>query len=113
VTLHHFTCSHGAAGIRRDGKVIPHPQPVLRGLELAWFTDLDTPDRAGLGLTSLTLKCDRTEHRFITENSDEFVWWPRAVRILGLQRERRYLEEAPGALPAHWYVASRPVAVAV
>ncbi len=94
----------------RDGVVKPHEQPMLGDRSLAWFTDLDVPHREALGLTSLILSCDRTEHRFKVTQAVDVRWWPRFARELG-PREREPLESAAGAMPGHWYVADVSVPV--
>lgn len=109
--LYHYTCDHAVAGIRADRFVKPNMHPLLKGIALAWFTDLDAPDRDGLGLTSNYITCDRTTHRFTVADSAPIRWWPNAVRELDLQGYRRALEIAPGAWPAHWYVSVVPVVV--
>lgn len=106
--LYHYTCRHSLAGIRADGLLRVNRQPVLDGLELVWLTDLETPDRAALGLTSRVLQCDRTEHRVKVDAGA--VHWPVFARQLPAT-QRRSLELAPGALPMHWYVSEQPVFV--
>lgn len=106
--LFHYTCQHAALGIRSTGKVQPQPQPVLEGAFLSWWTDLDVPHREALGLTSLTLKCDRTECRFEAADTSQITRWT-AVRHL--PRGAAALERAPGAMPAHWWIAGKPVPV--
>ena len=106
-SLYHYTCSHAAPLIKRDGLLKLHPQPLLGGMPLIWFTDMDAPDRAALGLTSHTLKCDRTAFRVDVEAGDAIVRWFAFARPLPIEARRR-LEFAPGVLPAHWYVSRSP-----
>lgn len=106
--LYHYTCCDRAEMIRRDRWLRPNPQPALDGLELVWLTDLDVPDRHALGLTSLSLNCDRIEHRIAVDAVA--VHWPVFARRLPVH-QRRPLELSPGALPMHWYVATIPVPV--
>lgn len=108
--LYHYTCSHALPGILRDGFLRPNINPLLDDLDLVWLTDLDTPDRAALGLTSNILSCDRTEHR--VEVDVEAIHWPRFARRFPAE-QRRPLEFAPGAMPMHWYVSETPVPVAL
>ena len=110
-TLYHYTCDHGAAGIARDGWVSPlsdrveSPYPQA---DFAWFTDLDTPIREALGLTSHILSCDRTAHRFKVTDATEVARYLDVRRNLPSLHD---LELAPGAMPAHWWIASEPVPV--
>jgi hypothetical protein len=109
--LWHYTCDHGATGIRRDGFIRPNPNPFL-GAALAWFTDLNPPDREALGLTSTMLHCDRLAHSFEVD-SEAVQPWIEARRDL-LRTAKKFvltLESAPGAMPAHWYVSTVPVPV--
>lgn len=110
--LFHYTCDHGWSGIREAGEVRANEHPLL-GEPLSWWTDLDAPLRDALGLTSYVLACDRTAYRVSVELSDcpEIVWWPRWARRRVPPQVRAYLESAPGAAPAHWYVAERAVPV--
>lgn len=105
-TLYHFTCSHAAPGIETAGVIRPSLQPQL-GLDpwprLVWLTDMETPDRAALGLTSVTLKCDRTEHRFRATDTSG------VVRFAEWQRGRvpfaAFAALVIGHEPARWWVA--------
>lgn len=72
-----------------------------------WLTDMPTPDRAGLGLTSHLIGCDRIVHRYRVTNQHGTQWWPTFARTI---KDRR-LEEAPGARPVHWWVAQQPIPV--
>ena len=113
MSLYHYTCSHRATYIEQDGFVFSLDElqgsaSGLIGARFAWFTDLDVPDRAGLGLTSHLLGCDRTERRFTVTDETH------VVRYLDVRRKHRKLwplEEAPGAMPAHWWIATEPVPV--
>ena len=105
MTLYHYTCSHGAEGIRRTGVVKPNPATAM-----AWFTDLNPPVRDALGLTSVTLTCDRMEHRFtVADESGIQPYW--LVRRYLPREWRDGLERAPGALLMHWWVSLHDVAV--
>lgn len=125
--LFHFTCSHCVGGIRRDGLLVPALRLArdpakyaaltaeLRVVAdqvgaLVWLTDLEPPVlREAVGLTGDSLACDRTEYCFEVEtNWDVIRWWPPYRRE---HPELRYLEESPGVLPMHWYVATGEVAV--
>ena len=119
-TLFHFTCQHGRDGIGEAGLCKPlalwNPAAASRlgdrwelGV-LAWFTDLDTPVAAALGLTRVTISCDRTVFRYrVTDpgNVERWVgsqWRRRSVWLRDLEREA-------GSMPMHWYVAAEPVPV--
>lgn len=111
--LWHYTCDHGLQGIKASGWVVIPAAAQLGSLqgtpgEFAWFTDLSHPLREGLGLTSTILACDRTEHRLRVLDSAPIVPWTKVRRSWGWAAE---LESAPGARPAHWYVAAEPVRV--
>lgn len=118
--LYHYTCRHGRAALGRAGLVRPpyqHAPYVVEKLpdgawmlaELAWFTDLDAPIRAALGLTQYETGCDRTEHRYrVTDPTGVQRWvasrWSR-------ETFGRALEARPGCLPMHWWIATTPVPV--
>jgi hypothetical protein len=107
--LWHFTCSHSVASIELLGSLRPHPHPLL-DVSLVWLTDLDQPFREALGLTSHTLMCDRTEHRFEVLDTATAVWWPSYARATKVDRQTcRALEMADGVMPAHWWVSAAPV----
>lgn len=110
--LYHYTCAqHGEAGIRRNGKVLPHYQPLL-GYPLLWLTDLDTPDMWALGLTNYSLCCNRTEVRVSVAPHDDSgntlvaPWWHFARDHV--DRFVRDLLEDKG-LPLRWWVSLAPV----
>ena len=106
-TLYHFCCSHSRTAIGEAGTLQPSK---LTGL--LWMTDLDTPIRAGLGLTAHTLDCDRTEHRYrvVHEGADlleaHIYHWPEIRK--GFARGYVDALEGPGALPMHWYISDSP-----
>lgn len=112
--LWHYTCDHGHEQIERaaPAHVVPaaalSPQIHHGPSILAWFTDLDSPIRDALGLTSQILSCDRTAHRYRVTDGYSIVPWVE-VRRLWLWADE--LESAPGAMPRHWFVASVPVPV--
>lgn len=106
--LYHYTCSHAAEGIARDRLLRPHKQIQLDGRELVWMTDLDTPDRDALGLTSRHLRCDRTEFR-ATVILPRAGHWPAYVRRL--PRDVRLAAREMSGLPMHWWVSELLVPV--
>lgn len=103
-TLYHYTCMHSAYSIKLDGFTL---RPGLDGY--LWLTDLDIPDRRGLGLTSYMLKCDRTQFRFAVDEPVEVDRWL-AVRKSFPVELVRLLEASPHVLLAHWYLTTRPQA---
>jgi hypothetical protein len=118
-SLYHYTCDHRAPLVRADGLVVPahhlrrddgRPNPValIPWCAFAWFTDLEVPIRAALGLTSDLVACDRTEYRFRAIEGARLVHWTDIRRRYGWAE---ILETAPGARPAHWYVSADPVPV--
>jgi hypothetical protein len=104
VRLYHYTCSHAAPLIIQQRWLHANPHPLMPEVgPLIHLTDLDSPDRHGLGLTSYTLRCDRTEFR-VTVVTSEAIHWPVFARTIP-RHVREELESAPGALPMHWYVS--------
>lgn len=106
----HYTCDHGAPGIRRDGIVKPNAHPMLGGLPISWWTDLGPEHRHDIGLTSDMLTCDRMAHRFQVKDPAALDWWPHLARHLRVPRHLRDQFEG-GRLPAHWWVSLKPVEV--
>jgi hypothetical protein len=123
----HYTCGHRAPLIRDDGYVLPGhkvqrdpgtPSPIgaIPWAAYAWFTDLDLPARVptldpmrdALGLTMDLLRCDRVEYRFRAIEGARLIHW---VDIRRNYPWSQFLEAAPGARPAHWYVSVDPVPV--
>jgi hypothetical protein len=122
MTLWHYTCEHGRRALGETGTLLPAALQSgvdvtrIRArhrwlLQVAWATDLDAPDIAGLGLTNETISCERWRHRYRITNESAFAPWHSYARTLPVS-ERDLLETATGALPAHWWVATLP-AVAV
>lgn len=111
--LWHYTCNHGVTGITADGFVKPSLNLVLTEavgapVMLAWFTDLDVPFEDALGLTSFSLACDRKAYRFAVTEPDRCTPWAK-VRGTYPRGAVARLEECPGAMPMHWWVAAGPV----
>lgn len=113
VTLWHYTCEHGYAGIGDRGQLWPayaltnRIPPEWWPARLVWLTDLAAPDRAGLGLTSAVSACDRTAYRYRVTDDLDVIPWVRVRR----QFPADVLEDLPGTRPRHWYVSSNPVPV--
>ncbi len=112
--LYHYTCTHSATQIRADGKVIPQPSISTDRHRCSWWTDLDTHDRDTLrdtlGLTSLILDCDRTEHRFKAAKTIGILPWAAARRYFDPWTATAW-EKAPGVDPTRWWVAFKPVPI--
>lgn len=108
--LWHYTCDHGRALIT-DTLITTAKQigkPCNGPGDLVWMTDLASPAREPLGLTSNILSCDRTLHRFRVIDARQVVPW---VKVRGAYRWAVELEWAPGARPMHWYVSGVDVPV--
>jgi len=106
--LYHYTCRHRAALIGRVGMLFPTRHPMLGPPALVWLTDMDVPDAQALGLTSVTLKCDRTEVRYAIERPGDCIrWidWSEGRHVLRSVRS----ELSFGHKPAHWWVSEHPV----
>ena len=119
--LYHYSCHHGASAIGERGIVLPSgmhaPEAVERMPEelkwltnYAWFTDLSQPLPGQLGLTRMLIDCDRLAHRFVVkpDEMEKCIWWPDEMKRLNLRAARR-ISLAPGAMPAHWWVATGPI----
>ena len=121
VVLYHYTCDHGRAALGGQAEVLPIWALLARSMRtdqippvanFSWFTDLASPQRKALGLTSNILKCDRTMHRYrvVPEAEKRCAWWM-DVRDRVDEEIRRNLESVAGVKPGHWWVATMPVAV--
>ncbi len=110
LVLYHYTCPHGRRGIELDGGLLrPNRRALVRAV---WATDLAAPDVTGLGLTRQLITCDRTAYRYVVEQPNPFVHYPRAR--LGMPASwRDAIEELPGALLMHWWVCFSPVHAAL
>ena len=119
--LYHYSCHHGAQGIGEKGIVLPAaihapdaaermPEHLRWVMEYAWFTDLAEPAPRALGLTRMTIDCDRLAHRFVVkpDEMEKCTWWPEEMRALNLAAART-ISMTPGAMPAHWWVSKGPI----
>lgn len=115
MTLWHYTCRHGLAGIEKTGTVLSLAGMSMRSIsafdQVAWFTDLDYPDRDALGLSMRDLNCDRARHRFRVLDDSLVTPWIHAPLRRHPSRFGYLLETSPGALPRHWFIATEPVPV--
>jgi hypothetical protein len=110
--LYHYTCSHHADAIRESGLIYPgvrlHGRDV-GGARFAWFTDLAPPvPREAVGLTSVTLACDRTECAFMVHRQSPGI--ERWIDVRRSHRDLWDLELADGVTPMHWFVSQTAVA---
>lgn len=114
MTFYHYTCDHGHDGLTADPYVRPGATLTKRAVpwtaSVAWFTDLEMPLKAALGLTSIITKCDRTEFCYEVTDPSTLVRWPVFARTLP-RGYREMIERADGARPAHWWISHEPVPV--
>ena len=113
--LWHFCCRHSARRIGRYGLLLPHFQPVLKH-RLIWLTTDREASRVALGLTSLTLMCDRMERLYeVTDASgcEAFNDW--MERKLDRQEvdgnEVQHWLLGPDHRPDLWWLSERAVPV--
>lgn len=122
--LYHFTCDHGAQGIRERGMVLPVamvvqdasaldqvPATMRWATNYSWWTNISEPEYNWLGLQSVHLFCDRMANCFRAKVAPGYAqWWPVVLRELRLDYARM-LSLTPGARPATWWVCRGPVHV--
>jgi hypothetical protein len=106
----HLTCRHRAGKVTIEGQVVPQPQPVLGDMALAWFTNMPNARNVALGLTSHTLKCDRTERKFLVLEPEKLFRW-NDIRAVLPREGVIALEAAHGTRPEWWLVSQEPVRV--
>ena len=114
-TLYHYTCDHAHQLIGMRGKLKPNRHPWLTR-PLLWLTDLDHANIQALGLTSLTLDCDRTAWRYRIRDGYTRGQPKGTVEPWITSRARResasidvvYLEMPP-AQPEHWWISYSPL----
>lgn len=103
--LYHFTCIDGHRRIGRYNCVLM-PQRSL--WPYVWLTTEALPDFEATGLGSVTLKCDRTQFRYVvTDLADCRPWLGSPEREAVDPEFVRILEEFGDT--AHWWISSRPV----
>ncbi|SRR5260221_10152489 len=105
ITLYHFTCDHGYAGISRTGVLLPNIHPFMRGLgPLLWLTDLaEPPTPESVGLQSTWISCDRMAYRYLVQTKAAVPWSEVRARA---PKDIVATLEALGQ-PEHWWVARR------
>lgn len=97
--LWHYTCpDHGHPAIYGSGKLKPGADGVV------WLTDMEFPDRAALGLTRVSLNCDRGARRYRVDETKRVVPWM-LFRQQVDTHVRDLLETFPGVMPRHWFVS--------
>lgn len=124
--LNHFTCPHSQQMIGVMGYLQPisvtHPfgAQLMREqghgwlADVIWLTDLTQPNAFALGLTSVTLHCDRTAHRYHVLDESTCVPYSEArarSRAYFPVEDLKALERAPGAEPRHWWISTVAVPV--
>lgn len=109
--LFHYTCGHSLDGIQ-ESRFLLRPWGAPGRPQLVWLTDLDFPDREGLGLTSRLIACDRTRYRFTVhpQSATPVEHWSTARRRFRPTYVEA-LEKARGAKPEHWWISREPVPV--
>ena len=110
MSYYHFACHHSAESIDETLVLQPHRQPMLANLPLIWFTTLRDAKRAQLGLSSVTLECDRMDrlYQVIPEDEHLIVRWgdlKRHPQFSGYLAGARRLESVRGTWPGLWAVA--------
>lgn len=106
--LYHYTCDHGSEKIARSGQLLPNGHPWLP-VPVIWLTDMERPDREALGLTSQTIRCDRTAWRVSVDTDEADPWHVFARRYRVSRSVREELEF--GRLPMAWFVSLDPIPV--
>lgn len=109
--LFHYTCEHSQPGIIATGTLTPHPSP-FGGPPLVWLTDLKTPNRDALGLTSEWITCDRTRHTFLAHPSPHIQPWMDYRKTLTQATWWIDALESLHTRPRHWFISLQPVPVA-
>ena len=120
--LYHYTCDHGLLGIGMRGEVLPpikHDASVMARVgeehawlaTVSWFTDLDRPSQAALGLTMRHGICNRTQYRYLVTEPLLLHRWTRVAKVFAPREDIEKLHYAVGAMPMHWYICAEAVPV--
>lgn len=105
MTLYHYTCDHGRSGIGDSGFIKPSPT-FWQGTPLIWLTDMETPDRLALGLTSQILRCDRLDYRYLVGVcAAPEPWLTSRYRFEAPIKAVLMLEAIDGVQPTRWWVS--------
>lgn len=117
VRLYHYTCDHGRQGIGDTGVLVSAAtqagrDDLLFPALVVWLTDMATPDRNALGLTSNILSCDRTRYRYRVTDATTAIPWTQYARLVP-RWVREELEGAPGTRPVHWWISLTSVPVEI
>lgn len=113
MTLWHFTCDHGYAGLGERGLLRPNPHPLAPELgRIVWLTSDPEPERDDVGLTSeMVLSCDRMAYRYrVTHVSAACVPWTTARGFVNAEFVK--VAESFGR-PETWWISPLPVSVAL
>lgn len=119
MTLYHYTCSHGRAGLGLIAELLPtadRADVTSLGLNawpahFVWLTDRPEPDEDALGLTRNFIACDRTAHRYRVIDDSMIVRWLDFIGDHPGYASVASLLESPGADPSAWWVSREPVPV--
>jgi hypothetical protein len=118
VILYHYTSETAYGQIMRDGKLLPQPQPLIRGRPAVWFTDTPTGEprsvkaRRAIGVDHEMYGDDRTA-KFLrlpvgAQCRDFLLWSVVAYEFPGAYA----LTEAPlGARPDTWWLSFDAVSI--
>ena len=104
MTLYHRTCDDGARTICATGLLRPNGHPRLRR-PVVWMADRPDRGRLALGLTSLTLSCDRMAHLFAIPEPAAAIPWAAYASRMGYPVD---LLGGRGAQPSQWWVSEQP-----
>jgi len=103
--LYHFTCADGHRAI---GEHKPVLRPQTRLWPFIWLTTEAVPDFEATGLLSVTLTCDRTEHRYRVTRTALCVPWLGSQQRSAVDPDFLNLLEQFGD-PEHWWLSPGPV----
>ncbi len=108
MTLYHFTCDHGHRQIVDQLLPGSYMSTAVGASPFVWMTNLESPNRDALGLTSHFIDCDRTSFRYRVTDESSAIWWMDARRMLP-EGYVGLLESSHGARPMHWWISLEPV----
>lgn len=106
--LWHFTCEHGYRQIGTHGTLKPNRHVLLGDAPpVVWLTDLQSPERDAVGLTSRFITCDRMAYRYMVNEGTVERWADFADEHDVPLWVRADLESYGD--PEHWFVSTRPL----